>query len=154
MLPISEKQNAPKFNILAEKVLGDPSLVTDPKFVTNDARVKNRTELVCIITNALMKHDRDHWLQCFTGLGIPFGPINDIEQTFQHPQAIARQVTVEVEHSRAGRIKLVAPAVSYNGQKMKVRLPPPWLSEHTEEVMEELGYSPEQMVDLRKREII
>lgn len=146
--------NNKQFNILAEKVLEDPSLATNPKFVTNDARVKNRTELVHTITNVLMKHDRSHWLQRFTGLGIPFGPINDIEQTFQHPQAIARQVVVEVKHPRAGKIKLVAPAVSYNGQKMKVRLPPPWLSEHTDEVMEELGYSPEQIADLRERAII
>ena len=68
-------------------------------------------------------------------------------------QAIARQVTVEVDvsgsrtyvkydflktvrvqHSRAGKIKLVAPAVAYNGRKMEVRRPPPWLSEHTDEV--------------------
>ena len=63
------KQNPPQFNTLAEKVLGDPSLVTNPKFATNDARVKNRTELVHIITDALMKHDKDHWLQIFTGLG-------------------------------------------------------------------------------------
>jgi len=58
-----------QFNILAEKVLEDPSLATDPKFATNDARVKNRMELVRIITNVLMKHDRSHWLQRFTGLG-------------------------------------------------------------------------------------
>jgi len=58
-----------QFNILAEKVLENPSLAANPKFATNDARVKNRTELVRIITGALMKHDRDHWLQRFTGLG-------------------------------------------------------------------------------------
>lgn len=58
-----------QFNTLAEKVLEDPSLATNPKFSTNGARVKNRTELVGIITGALMKHDRDHWLQRFTGLG-------------------------------------------------------------------------------------
>jgi len=85
---------------------------------------------------------------------VPFGPINNIQQTFAHPQAVARGVTVEVEHPRAGKIKLVAPAVSYNGEKMKVRLPPPWLSEHTDEVMKELGYSADQITQLRKRRII
>ena len=38
------------------------------------------------------------------------------------------------QHPRAGKIKLVAPAVTYNGRRMEVRMPPPWLSEHTEEV--------------------
>ncbi|KAF8195493.1 CAIB/BAIF family enzyme, partial [Pholiota molesta] len=146
--------NDKQFRLLAEKVLEDPQLVINPKFATNDARVKNRTELIRIITDVLMQRDREHWLERFTGLGVPFGPINNIEQTFNHPQAIARKVTVEVDHPRAGRIKLVAPAVTYNGQKMNVRLPPPWLSEHTTEVMEELGYSAEQIADLRERAII
>ncbi|KAF9561352.1 Hpt, histidine phosphotransferase protein [Agrocybe pediades] len=125
--------NNRQFKTLAEKVFEDPSLATNPKFATNDARVENRAELLQIITDALMKHDKQYWLERFTGLGVPFGPINNIKQTFEHPQAIARKVTVEVEHARAGKIKLVGPAVTYNGQKMEVRLPPPWLSEHTEE---------------------
>ncbi|KAH9480538.1 Succinate--hydroxymethylglutarate CoA-transferase [Psilocybe cubensis] len=145
--------NNKQFKTLAEKILEDPSLATNPKFATNDARVANRAELLEIITGVLAKHTKDHWLQRFTGLGVPFGPINNIEQTFNHPQALARKVTVEVsvsgselvatiqqkpklelQHARAGKIKLVAPAVAYNGQKMAIRLPPPWLSEHTDEV--------------------
>jgi succinate--hydroxymethylglutarate CoA-transferase len=59
----------PKFGILAEKVLGKPALVADPKFATNNARVANRAELIRIITDVLMQHDRDHWLKRFTGLG-------------------------------------------------------------------------------------
>lgn len=82
---------------------------------------------------------------------VPFGPINNIEQTFAHPQAVARGITVEVEvrnppsyldkllivfiqHPRAGKIKLVAPAVTYNGKRMPVTRPPPYLSQHTSEV--------------------
>ncbi|KAJ6584375.1 CAIB/BAIF family enzyme [Mycena capillaripes] len=146
--------NNKQFAILCEKVLGDPGLVLDPRFMTNEARVTNRAELVRIIEHALMQNDRAHWLERFTGLGVPFGPINNIQQTFAHPQAVARGVTVEVEHPRAGKIKLVAPAVSYNGEKMKVRRPPPWLSEHTDEVMEELGYSAERIAELRGMGVI
>lgn len=77
---------------------------------------------------------------------------------------------VILKHARAGKIKLVGPAVTYNGRKMEVRMAPPWLSEHTEEVgdffvvmtswndllkvMGELGYSTEEIADLRKRAII
>ncbi|KAJ7729692.1 CAIB/BAIF family enzyme [Mycena maculata] len=146
--------NDKQFRILCDKVLSDPALAADPRFVTNEARVKNRAALVYIIEGALMQNDRAHWLERFTGLGVPFGPINNIQQTFAHPQAVARGVTVEVEHPRAGKIKLVAPAVSYNGDRMKVRRPPPWLSEHTDEVMQELGYSAEQIVELRGKGVI
>ncbi|KAF9534505.1 CAIB/BAIF family enzyme [Crepidotus variabilis] len=146
--------NNKQFKTLAEKVLEIPEIASNPKYATNDARVRNRAELIKVITDVLMKKDREHWLERFTGVGVPFGPINNIEQTFKHPQAIARKVTTEVDHPRAGKIKLVAPAVTYNGRKMDMRLPPPWLSEHTEVVMEELGYSQQEIADLRKRAII
>ncbi|KIL67906.1 hypothetical protein M378DRAFT_185477 [Amanita muscaria Koide BX008] len=140
--------NDRQFKILAEKVLGKSELVKNPKFSSNEARVKNRMELVRIISDTLQGHSRDQWLERLRGLGIPYGPINNIQQTFEHPQAIARQVIAEIEHARAGKIKLVAPPVSYNGEKMAVRLPPPWLSEHTEtdEIIEMETF--QQIIDL------
>ncbi|KAF7296454.1 CaiB/baiF CoA-transferase family protein C7orf10 [Mycena chlorophos] len=146
--------NDKQFAKLCNKVLDNPALAADPRFATNEKRVQNREELVRIIEETLVKNDRAHWLERFTGLGVPFGPINNIAQTFAHPQAVARGVTVEVEHPRVGKIKMVAPAVTYNGERMKVHRPPPWLSEHTSEVMEELGYSAEQIRDLREKAVI
>ncbi|KAG5651046.1 hypothetical protein H0H81_010080 [Sphagnurus paluster] len=61
--------NNKQFKLLAEKILGNPGLSTDPKFATNDARVANREELVKIISDTLLKQDREHWLEQFTGLG-------------------------------------------------------------------------------------
>jgi len=111
-------------------------------------------ELLRIISDVLEQNSRDYWLVKFNGLGVPFGPINNIRQTFEHPQALARGVTVEVDHPRAGKVKLVAPAVTYNGSKMPVRLAPPWLSQHTIEVMEELGYNKEDIMRFRSAKII
>ncbi|CAE6471387.1 unnamed protein product [Rhizoctonia solani] len=147
--------NDKQFALLADKVLGKPDLATDANFSSNGQRVKNRAELVQIITDTLMQENRDHWLQKFQGLGVPHGPINNIEQTFEHPQAKARGVTVEVEHPRAGKIKMVAPAVHYNGKRMPITRPPPYLSQHTYEVLsEDLGYSSERIAELRKEKII
>ncbi|KAF8636035.1 hypothetical protein AX15_000192 [Amanita polypyramis BW_CC] len=146
--------NDRQFRILAAKVLELPELATNPRYSSNEARVKNRVELLRIISDKLQEHDREFWLDRFKGLGVPHGPINNIQQTFEHQQATARQVTVEVEHARAGKIKMVAPAVTYSGRKMGVRLPPPWLSEHTDKVLGELGYTAEQISALRKKAII
>ncbi|PAV17317.1 CAIB BAIF family enzyme [Pyrrhoderma noxium] len=146
--------NNKQFSILAEKILGDPAIATDQRFNTNTNRVANRDALKEIITGVLMTQDRDHWLEKFKGLGIPFGPINNIQQTFEHPQAKARGVVVEVEHPRAGTIKLVGPAVAYNGKKMPVNRPPPWLSQHTTEILEELGYTQDDISGLRRDSVI
>ncbi|KAI0685625.1 CAIB/BAIF family enzyme [Cytidiella melzeri] len=148
--------NDKQFTLLATKVLKRPELATDPKFNTNGSRVANRAELVQIITDALQQQERDHWLKELTGLGVPFGPINNIKQTFEHPQAVARGATIEVDacHPRAGKVKLVAPAVHYNGKRMPVDRPPPYLSQHTDEILEELGYSAEMIDALRQKGIV
>ncbi|KZV68827.1 CAIB/BAIF family enzyme [Peniophora sp. CONT] len=146
--------NEKQFGSLARNILKLPELATDPRFSSNAARVAHRAELVQLITDALMEHDRTHWLDAFKGQGVPHGPINNIEQTFEHPQALARGAVVEVDHPRAGPIKMVAPAVSYNGKKMPVTRPPPWLGQHTDEVLSELGYSEKDVAVLRSEKIV
>jgi succinate--hydroxymethylglutarate CoA-transferase len=85
---------------------------------------------------------------------VPSGPINDIKQTLEHPQVKARGLVVEVDHPRAGPIKLVGPPVSYNGARMKVKRPPPYLGQHTGEILKELGYTDAEIEGLRKDRII
>jgi len=58
-----------QFKSLTEKILQQPALATDPKFSSNGMRVKNRKELVQIITDVLEQHNRDYWIDQFTGLG-------------------------------------------------------------------------------------
>ena len=108
--------SGPQFRLFAEKILERPDLPIDPKFSNNKARVANRQELVTLITDTLQKESRDHWIEKLTGLGyelqlymidwnpssplilsVPFGPINNIRQTFAHPQVAARQMITEVE---------------------------------------------------------
>ncbi|KAK2459643.1 hypothetical protein APHAL10511_008288 [Amanita phalloides] len=146
--------NDKQFRTLAEKVLELPRLATEGRFSCNEARVNNRTELVEIISDRLQEQDRGYWLDRMRGLGVPHGPINNIEQTFEHGQAIARQVTVEVEHQRAGRVKMVGPAVRYNGSRMEMVRAAPWLGEHTVQVLGELGYSPEAIAGLRAKAVV
>ncbi|EPS96565.1 hypothetical protein FOMPIDRAFT_1038142 [Fomitopsis schrenkii] len=146
--------NDKQFTILADKIVEQPELASDPRFSTNSARVAHRADIVGIITEKLLQNSRDHWLAKFKGLGIPFGPINNIKQSFGHPQALAREMVININHPRAGPIKMVAPAVTYNGKRMPVRRPPPWLSQHTHEILEELGYSMQQIHNLKTTDVV
>ncbi|KIJ17941.1 hypothetical protein PAXINDRAFT_111696 [Paxillus involutus ATCC 200175] len=164
--------NNKQFKLLTTTILRRPELADDVRFSTNAARVANRKELIGLISAALKQRDRNYWIEQLTGLGIPFGPINNISQTFAHPQVIARESTVEIDHPRAGKVRMVAPPVTYNGKRMPVRRPPPWLSQHTTEVwqphissfplncecgwqvLQELGYSIDEITRLRATKVV
>ncbi|BGP41879.1 hypothetical protein JCM10450v2_005950 [Rhodotorula kratochvilovae] len=127
---------------------------TDASFSTNTSRVANRSTLVALIEDALREHPTAHWLERFKGGGFPFAPVNDIKGTFDHPQTRAREMVREVEHPRAGKIKLVAPAVQYNGQRMEFTRPPPVLKQHSVEVLRELGYADERIAEFQQKGVI
>ncbi|GAA5937720.1 CaiB/BaiF CoA transferase family protein [Sporobolomyces koalae] len=139
-----------KFSTILER----PEWYTDPKYSTNSSRVANRKELVELITRALSEQPTSYWLEHLKGHGFPFAPVNDIKGTFDHPQTQARDLVREMEHPRAGKIKLVAPAIMYNGQRMKFSRPPPVLRQHTVEVLRELGISDDKIAQLQQSNVV
>ncbi|KAG8848376.1 hypothetical protein FRB91_010871 [Serendipita sp. 411] len=145
--------NDKQFEIFCD-VLGQKNMASSQKFSTNKARVENREELVGLIEASMRRKPIAHWLSRLSGKGIPFGPINDIERTFEHPQVVARNLVVKVDHPRAGRIKLVGPAVTYNGERMKVRLAPPYIGQHTREVLGQIGYTDEEIDELMTLRVV
>ncbi|KAJ8292736.1 Succinate--hydroxymethylglutarate CoA-transferase [Rhodotorula toruloides] len=135
-------------------LVGQPSWSDSPQFSTNSSRVANRSTLIPLIESALSSHPTSHWLKLFKGKGFPFAPVNDIKGTFEHPQTMERDLVREIEHPRAGKIKLVAPAVQYNGKRMEFTRPPPVLRQHTVEVLRELGYSDEKIATLQQKGVV
>jgi succinate--hydroxymethylglutarate CoA-transferase len=80
--------------------------------------------------------------------------VNNIEQTFQHPQVKDRELVKEIEHSSVGQIKVVGPPIKYSVSQPSIRIPPPLLGQHTEEVLKELGYSDSDIQHLRVRGVV
>ena len=116
--------NDGQFKPLA-KALGKDNWINDEKFSTNANRVKHRNQLVEELSQILSEDSVDNWCRKFEGNIFSFGPVNNMQRTFEHPQSIARNVVTEIEHPRIGNLKITSPAVKYGEDKMKVRLPPP-----------------------------
>ncbi|KAG2173972.1 hypothetical protein INT44_000086, partial [Umbelopsis vinacea] len=137
------------------KAIKREELLEDSRFRTNGERVKHRVELIQLLEDRLTQEDTEHWLEQLNGSGIPFAPINNIEQTFHHPQVLARDMVQEVEHPRAGKIKVVGIPVKYSESKPSIRLPPPVLGQHTTEILESvLGYKQTKISELRAEGVV
>jgi formyl-CoA transferase len=119
------------------EAIGAPELAGDPRFATNALRQAARPALVRAIETQLRQDTREHWLARFERVGIPAGPILDIDEAFASPLATEREMRVEVEHPRSGRIDQVGAPWKIDGASSPIRMPPPLLGQHTEEVLRE-----------------
>ncbi len=136
-------------------ILGRPELGSDERYATNAARVANREELVAILQERLLTKDADEWIAACDAANIPSGKINTIEQVFTHPQTMARDMLVEIEHPTAGLLKLAGIPFAMSETPAKVRLAPPTLGQHTDEVLRErLGYDHDTIEQLRRDGIV
>ena len=134
------------------QAIGHPELKDDPRFVTNGDRLANREALTKIISDAFITRDADEWLKELDKMGIPCGSINTIPEVFNGPQAEARNLSLTVEHSTAGQIKVPGFPYKFSQTPAEAHLPPPTLGEHNEKVLTGLlGYSVEDVSRLRKQ---
>jgi formyl-CoA transferase len=127
----------------------------DRRFQTNAGRVENRDELIPLLDELFAGGEIAHWLRLLESIGVPCGPINTVDQTLADPQVQARQMVIEIPHASAGSIRMVASPLKIPTCPTTVRLPPPMLGEHTEQILRELlGYEEEAIHNLRLVQVI
>jgi formyl-CoA transferase len=146
--------NDNQWGILCD-TLDRPDLKTDSRFASNGERVANRKTLVDELNSIFSQKVVDDWLADFVRAGLPCGRINSIPEVFDHPQAQARDMTLETEHASAGSVKLTGFPYKFSQTPADVLRPPPTLGQHTEEVLTSvLDYSSEDVAALREKEAI
>jgi len=126
-------------------VLGHPEWKSDPRFVDNDTRMRNLPALVEAMEAVLATHDRAHWIAAFDAAGVPAGPVHSIGEALTHPQVLARDMVVEVDHPKAGRTRAVGFPVKLHGTPAVAPKPAPALGEHTRAVLAEFGYTADEI---------
>jgi len=116
-------------------------LADDPRFADNARRMQHLDALVGLLAPRFRQRSTADWLARFAGVGVPAGPVLDIKQMHQDPQTAARDMLVEVEHSRAGRVKTIGLPVKFSATPGKVAHGAPILGEHSRDILAEHGYS-------------
>jgi crotonobetainyl-CoA:carnitine CoA-transferase CaiB-like acyl-CoA transferase len=134
--------------------IGASGLTDDLRFQTNGARVANRGALRALIADRLVAAPTATWLARLAEADVPAGPINDLAEAFASPQVAARGLLVDLEHPALGTLRQVGPPFELHGTPATVRMPPPLLGEHSDEILGELGLLPSEVAALRETGII
>jgi crotonobetainyl-CoA:carnitine CoA-transferase CaiB-like acyl-CoA transferase len=130
-------------------------LASDPRFVTNGARVTNRETLVPLIQEILATRTIEEWVTPLAAVGVPCGPVNDIAQTFAHPQVLYRGMRVDLPHPLSGSVPTVANPIRMSGSPIRYRSAPPTLGQHTNDVLSSLcGIDTDELDQLRKDGVV
>jgi formyl-CoA transferase len=131
-------------------VLGHPEWAREPDFLHNGDRVRNRAKLASLVEHVMSQHPRQHWLQAFDAADIPCGPINDYAQVFADPQVVAREMVLETDHPVLGRLRTLGSPIKLSATPADARRRAPLLGEHTDQILEEVGLSVEEIRELRR----
>ena len=137
------------------ETLGHPEWAGDERFAKNSSRVTHREALNELIAQALKRGKTGGWIAKLRAVGVPCGPINSVAEALNDPHTLARGLVRTVQHPKAGEVKMVGVPFRFSGTPADIRLPPPLLGQHTEEVLRgELGLSAERIAQLRAEKVI
>jgi formyl-CoA transferase len=136
------------------KCVGAEHWITVARYKTGPDRSKNRDALNAEIEAVTRTKDSAAWIEIFNKAGVPAGPIYNIDQVFADPQVQHLKMAQTVHSEAIGDIALVAQAVGLSRTPSTFAVAPPERSEHTEEVLAEIGLSAGEIADLRKRNVI
>jgi crotonobetainyl-CoA:carnitine CoA-transferase CaiB-like acyl-CoA transferase len=122
-------------------VLGAPNLTDEPAYKDNKGRLAHRNELVEKLSALTRKVKRDDLLEKLEAVGVPAGPINNLEQVFSDPQVIHRGMKLELasDAAKSGKIPGVRTPIMLDGAPMASEHPSPRLGQHTAEILREIG---------------
>jgi len=117
--------------------LGQRNWADDSRYSTNQRRIENRAALIEDIEAVMRQRTSAEWLKILDRHHVPCGPLLSLADIFQHPQVLARDNAVEVDHPTIGNVKLVANPMRFLDREIEYR-PPPVLGQDTAAVLNEI----------------
>ena len=117
-------------------------------------RFTARQAISRILAPVLETRTTAEWCDLFRAHDIWCAPVNDYDRALADPAVRYLDPVVEIEHPRAGPVKLLRHPVRYEAGEPHIRRPPPLVGEHTDEILRELGYTAEQICDLHRSGVV
>ncbi len=134
--------------------IGREDLLADPRFATNDLRVRHREEIVPILSEVFRTREREHWIALLEAQDIPACRVNALDEILAHAQIASNQTVVERDGGRRGTVRTLGPPIKLSETPTGVERLAPILGEHTDEVLRELGVADVEIRELRAAKVI
>ena len=136
-------------------ILGLPDLSQDERFSTPEkANGANAHELEAIFAELFQSRTREEWITLLEQNDAICGPVNTIEETFSDAQVFHNDVIIEFDHPAVGKLRTVGFPTKFSKTSGRPGSPPPLLGQHTGDVLRMLGYSHEQIQQLRDEQVV
>lgn len=137
------------------QALETPELVTDPRYDSIEKRRDAREEVNQLVADFTRHHSVDDLVERFTHYQVPHAPILGIQDALAQPQAVEREMVVETEHQKLGKIPIVNRSIKFPGARQPIPSAPPILGQHTDDILKEvLELTPEQIHTLRTSGVV
>jgi len=136
------------------EAIGQPQLMEEPAYATGADRSTNRDQLNAEIAEVTRRRTSAHWIDLLNDAGVPCGPINTIDQVFADPQIRHLGMAQPVRSHERGHTELVGQPVGLSRTPSRIRMPPPLMGEHTDEILAGLGYDDARIAALRDAGVI
>ncbi|ELY50426.1 CaiB/BaiF CoA transferase family protein [Natronolimnohabitans innermongolicus] len=134
------------------EIIDRPGLLTDDRFETNEDRVANRDALESTIESIIESEPCDHWVDLLTESTIPWGDVNQLDEVLDHPQTDHLDLVQEFE-TEDGPVQYIDNPISFDGLETTAdRMPD--LGEHTDDVLEAIGYTDDEIDELRENGVV
>jgi len=125
--------NNPHWHLFCQ-VLGLEELEVEPRYRTVPDRVRNYEPLRELLVSRFRQQPVSHWLEVFRDVGLPCGEVRSVAQALEEPQLRARGMILDMEHPKAGRIRVAGCPLKLSGSRPADPAPPPTLGQHNREV--------------------
>jgi len=123
------------------EVFGRADWISDERFSTNAQRVRNIVELSAMLRGAFAEWEREKLIAALDKAGVPCGPINSVADVFKEPQVKAREMLRYVAHPSGVDAPQIASPMRFADNPLQTQTAPPLLGQHSDSILEELGYS-------------
>jgi crotonobetainyl-CoA:carnitine CoA-transferase CaiB-like acyl-CoA transferase len=128
--------------------------LSDPRFSSYVLRKQNEAPLLAVVEPAVEKFTAKELEALLMQVGVPCSRMHNIKEVFEDPHIIDRKVAVDVEHPVMGKMKAVRNPVLFDEDSPTIRRYAPLLGEHSQEILEGLGYTTAQVLEFAQQGIV